>query len=340
MRRILRNFINNIEHLRSIIIIYTLFSVFIFCSVNQRLSAQYYNLGDNPVIVNQINMQTEFDTVICSDILNMKQYMNFPFQENVIYELAAPVTVAWIIPTDYGAVVYANDISGGLMILSNVGAPIPPFLNVGDNITNVKGILTQLSGNIALIPTSEVNIQTSQNEVYPQSIDLSIMMLNPDIYESALVNIGEVEINGSGLRFKPNNHYIIYQDKLTSAINTIFPNANYLNAVIPGGPTGVTGIVNFNRFTGEVTITPRSMSDFFHQKGGNYKESWLPDDFFFADGYLHINSGKRQPIQIYNIMGEMVNNKFVEQGVTEMKINKTGVYIVKLGSKTGRISVP
>ncbi len=305
-----------------------------------RLNAQYYNVGDNPVMVSQINMQNEYDTVICSDILNMKQYMNFPFQENVIYEIAAPITVSWIIPSDIGYIIYANDVSGGLMIISNANLPFPPFLNVGDNIINITGILTQFNGNIALVPTSRMVVETVENPVYPQSIDLSIMMLNPDIYESALVNIGNVDINGVGLRFKPNNHYIIYQDKSTSAINTIFPNANYLNVNIPSGPIGLTGIVNFNRFTGEVTITPRSWSDFYFENGGNYKEIWHPDDFFFSDGHLHINSGKRQSIQIYNIMGEMVNSNWVEPGVTEIKINKTGVYIVKLGNKTGRISVP
>ena len=304
-----------------------------------QVKAQIY-IEQSPVFTSQIPENIiPLDTVYCSDVMNMKQYIDFPFQDNTIYEITSPLTVSWIIPSDFGSLIYASDISGGIIILDPKSPFVPPFLNVGDNIINITGFIVPLNGTLALIPTNKIDIESNDNPVYPQSIDLSIMMLNPTIYESSYVNIGNVDIASNGLSFKPNHKYPIYQNKFSSSINTIFPNANYLNIPIPEGQIIISGIVNFNRFTGEVSITPRSWSDFYFDKGGNYKENWNPDDFFFGDGYLHINSLKRQDIQIFNIMGEKIISKSIEAGISQMKINKTGVYIVKLGTKTGKISV-
>ena len=278
----------------------------IIFSVSLGLQAQYYNIENSPVFVQKIPEQIiPTDTVYCSDIMNMKQYMDFPFQDNTIYEITSPLTVSWIIPTDFGNMIYVSDISGGLIIVDPKTPFVPPFLNVGDNINGLTGYMFPVNGNIALIPTNQFYVESSNNPVYPQSIDLSIMMLDPNIYESSYVNIGNVEIGGDGLTFKSNNKYPIYQQKFKSSLNTIFPNANYLNIPIPSGPIMLSGIVNYNRFTGEVSITPRAWSDFHFDKGGNVRELWGPDEFFFGDGYLHLNSMKRQNVQVYNIMGEM-----------------------------------
>ena len=165
-------------------------------------------------------------------------------------------------------------------------------------------------------------------------------MLNPEVYESACVNIGQVSMNGGTTLFQPFQNYVIYQKKATTALNTLYNNANYINTPIPEDLVTICGIVNYDRGMGTVTITPRSLNDFMYEHGNDKKGSWNADDFFSADGYLQIRALSRQPIYVYTETGNLIIYEWVDPGFHELLIPTTGVYIVKLGALSKKIAIP
>lgn len=275
----------------------------------------------------------------CANIFNLRQYWSSSAAPSpTIYTLENTPVVSFISLIPDGYQVYIQDISGGLILL--LPAETPSFLNIGDQLENIQGYLTLTNGSLALIATTAPDITSSDNPVYPQNIDIMTMMLNPDNYESALVQLTNITANGGGDLFQPGQHYIIYQQQATSAIFTQFPQANYIGTPIPDAPFTLTGLVTYNRFTSEITITPRFISDISYAYGNNRKGSWDADDIFSSDGYLQIRSLTRQPLQVYTLLGQIIINEWIEPGFTEIYVPTTGVYIVRLGQLTKRISIP
>lgn len=277
----------------------------------------------------------------CADIFNLRQYWNSSATASpspTLYTLENTPVVSFIAPAPDGYQVYIQDISGGLTLL--LPDTIQPFLNIGDQLTNIEGYLTLANGSLAMIPVLSPQIVSSDNPIYPQDIDIMTMMMNPDNYESALVKLNNITANGGGDLFQPGRHYIIYQQQATSAIFTQFPLANYIGTPIPEAPFNLTGLVTFNRFTSEITITPRFFSDITYSYGNNRKGSWEADDISVSDGYLQIRSLTRQPLQVYTLLGQIIIDQWVEPGFSEIAMPNSGVYIVKLGQLTKRVCIP
>lgn len=273
----------------------------------------------------------------CADLFNLRQYWGSN-PSPTIYTLENNPVVSFMTLIPDGVRVYIQDISGGLILL--LPPEIPAFMNIGDQLGNIEGYLTLYEGSLAMIPVVEPVIISSDTPVYPQMIDVMTMMLNPGNYESVLVQLSNVTLNGGGDLFEPGRDYIIYQQKATTALSTLFPNANYIGTPIPDAPATISGLVTFNRFTGEVTISPRFLSDITYAYGNNPKGSWNADDVFASDGFLQVRSLTRQPIQVYSVLGRLVIQEWIEPGFTELRVPTNGVYIVKLGNLTKRISIP
>ncbi|MEG0950162.1 MAG: hypothetical protein RSE51_02095 [Bacteroidales bacterium] len=273
----------------------------------------------------------------CVDIFNMRQYWNSN-PNPTLYTLENNPVVSFISVIPNGYRVYIQDISGGIIML--LPPELPPFMNIGDLLGDLKGSLTLYEGSLAFIPAAKPIIVSSDNPVYPQNIDVMTMMLNPGNYESMLIQLSNITMNGGGDLFETGKHYIIYQQKATTALFTLFPYADYIGTPIPDAPVNIAGLVTFNRFTGEVTITPRFMADISYSYGNNPKGSWNADDVFASDGYLQVRSLTRQPIQVYTLLGQIIIQEWIEPGFTELYVPTNGVYIVKLGKLTKRISIP
>lgn len=57
------------------------------------------------------------------------------------------------------------------------------------------------------------------------------------------------------------------------------------------------------------------------------------------DGYIYIYSVRRVSIQIYTILGQLIVRQDVNSGTTRIKAPSRGVYILRAGSITRRITV-
>jgi hypothetical protein len=273
----------------------------------------------------------------CADIAAMKQcWRESPLSGLYILESSPLVSYTRMAGSDLH--VYIQDDSGGVILV----LPNQPmsFINPGDRLTNVGGSLALQSGSLTLLAATPPQVVSTGNAVEPQTVSLLALTQSPADYESMLIEADNVSATGGGNLFEPNRSYLLQQGAQQSAIATLFPRANYLGTLVPTAPFNLTALVDYNHATGEASLTPRSTADITYATGNLTAGSWDADDVYAADGYLNVRSIARQPLQVYSLLGQVVLNRWVDPGLTEIQMPAGGVYIVRLGGLTKRIGIP
>ncbi|MGM9846214.1 MAG: T9SS type A sorting domain-containing protein [Muribaculaceae bacterium] len=62
-------------------------------------------------------------------------------------------------------------------------------------------------------------------------------------------------------------------------------------------------------------------------------------DVSTADGYIYINTAKPVTIKVYTILGQLVSQAKVPAGISRLKLSTHGIYILKAGSVTRRVTI-
>lgn len=57
------------------------------------------------------------------------------------------------------------------------------------------------------------------------------------------------------------------------------------------------------------------------------------------DGYVYIYSPEPVTVKIFTILGQLISSEKIPSGTHRLKINSRGIYILKLGSITRRITI-
>lgn len=57
------------------------------------------------------------------------------------------------------------------------------------------------------------------------------------------------------------------------------------------------------------------------------------------DGYVYITTARPVTVKIYTILGQLVSSEDIPEGTYRKKISSRGIYILKVGSMTRRISI-
>lgn len=57
------------------------------------------------------------------------------------------------------------------------------------------------------------------------------------------------------------------------------------------------------------------------------------------DGYVYITTPRPVTVKIFTILGQLVSSEDIPEGTYRKKINSRGIYILKVGSMTRRISI-
>lgn len=57
------------------------------------------------------------------------------------------------------------------------------------------------------------------------------------------------------------------------------------------------------------------------------------------DGYVYITTTRPVTVKIYTILGQLVSSEDIPEGTYRKKISSRGIYILKVGSMTRRISI-
>ena len=62
-------------------------------------------------------------------------------------------------------------------------------------------------------------------------------------------------------------------------------------------------------------------------------------DVTAKDGYIYVSVTRPMTVRIYSILGQLVSQQNVQPGMTRVKIGTRGVFILKAGQVTRRVTV-
>ncbi|MCC8114604.1 MAG: hypothetical protein LIP03_11580 [Bacteroidales bacterium] len=57
------------------------------------------------------------------------------------------------------------------------------------------------------------------------------------------------------------------------------------------------------------------------------------------DGYIYVSTPRAVTVKVLSIVGQLISEKNLEPGVARLKIGARGVYILKAGDATLRVSI-
>lgn len=57
------------------------------------------------------------------------------------------------------------------------------------------------------------------------------------------------------------------------------------------------------------------------------------------DGYIFITTGRAVTVRLYSIVGQLICQQNINAGTSRLKVGTRGVYVLKIGSATRRITV-
>lgn len=62
-------------------------------------------------------------------------------------------------------------------------------------------------------------------------------------------------------------------------------------------------------------------------------------DVAVSDGYIYVATARPVTVKVFTILGQLVSNEAVPAGVSRLKLNAKGIYILKIGSLTRRVTI-
>lgn len=57
------------------------------------------------------------------------------------------------------------------------------------------------------------------------------------------------------------------------------------------------------------------------------------------DGYIYLSTPKPQTVKVLSIVGQLISEQQVPAGVSKLKLTARGIYILKVGEKTLRVTI-
>ena len=66
------------------------------------------------------------------------------------------------------------------------------------------------------------------------------------------------------------------------------------------------------------------------------KEIWKIDD---KDGSIYIRTPRKVQVVVYTILGQIVTDRTINPGLSELKIGVRGIYLVKIEGQTQKIAL-
>lgn len=278
-------------------------------------------------------------TVSCVDLFSLKQ--NWGSRDpGQLYVLESAPVVSFVYPREGGLEVFVQDGSAAIPLFCGLEAPVDPFIRKGDQLDGLMGYMTLIEGSLVFIPVLPPEITAHDQPLFPYQLNLTDLMLNPWVYDAALVHLQDITCNGEGTKFVLGDYYVIYQQQATSALYACFANVDYLGTPVPSAKFDLTGLIIFDRLKGTVTITPRSLSDFTFSYGNDALGSWSTDELYASDGFLQIWTKLPQQVQVFSPLGNLLIQEWVSAGHTQLEIGGKGVYIVRMGQLVKKIMVP
>lgn len=58
-----------------------------------------------------------------------------------------------------------------------------------------------------------------------------------------------------------------------------------------------------------------------------------------VDGYIYVTSSRPVAVKVFTILGQLVSQESIPAGVNRLRLNAKGIYILKIGSLTRRVTI-
>lgn len=58
-----------------------------------------------------------------------------------------------------------------------------------------------------------------------------------------------------------------------------------------------------------------------------------------SNGYIYVAVPKAMTVKVFSILGHLISQKSLPPGVSRLKIETRGIYIIKIGDKTHRVTI-
>ncbi|MCM1449284.1 MAG: T9SS type A sorting domain-containing protein [Clostridiales bacterium] len=62
-------------------------------------------------------------------------------------------------------------------------------------------------------------------------------------------------------------------------------------------------------------------------------------DVTVRDGYVYVTTSKTVTVKIFSILGQLISEKKLHPGTSRTRITARGIYILKVGTQTRRITI-
>lgn len=62
-------------------------------------------------------------------------------------------------------------------------------------------------------------------------------------------------------------------------------------------------------------------------------------DVVVRDGYLYVTVGRRVTVKVFTILGQLISQETLQPGTHRLKIASRGIYILRIGSTTRRVTI-
>ena len=237
---------------------------------------------------------------------------------------------------------YVQD-STGAVLIDDVTGIIPNTYNIGDAMSGLTGRTSLFSGLLQFTPSANASLASTGNNITPQVVSLSDLINNLEQYESELVQINNVTFaDGDGTTnfvSPPNTNYAFTDGTDTVNFRTIFSEANYINTLVPQGPTNFAALVG--NFNGAPQVTARSLNDLTLSIRNNTIEGLKVYPNPVREGLLYIEtpSNGEKFITVFDVLGKNVLTINTLNEVIDVTSLNEGMYIVKIIENTKSATV-
>lgn len=68
-------------------------------------------------------------------------------------------------------------------------------------------------------------------------------------------------------------------------------------------------------------------------------EAYDTPEITVRDGYIYVTTNKAVTVKIFSILGQLISQKQIKPGTSRTRINSRGIYILKVGTVTKRITI-
>ncbi|MEN3323310.1 T9SS type A sorting domain-containing protein [Mariniflexile soesokkakense] len=270
------------------------------------------------------------------DVTNLASLRTGTVDPNTYYRVTGEVVNTYTNSGNTEQIMYFQDGSAGIKVF-DPNYEVTSYAT-GDAISNIRGHLELVDGELELVPTYADwgTATTNGNTPAVSTVTITNLLANLEDYKSELVNINSVTFaDGNGTNtFASLTDYSI-SDGTSIIFRTIFDNADYVvsSFPIPQESQNIVVIVSVENST--VFVTARSSSDMTSSplSSNNFEiEGFNMYPNPTSLGYVNLSSKNKSnlDVAIFDVLGKQVLKNTVRNKILDVSKLNSGIYIMKV----------